>query len=449
MDIFLQIEYVFNVFTDGATPVRPALFAAYVLLLLASLYAFRRAPERFSFPARVGAVITAGLMFLVTIAVHAVALTRHGIPLIEFAWFFDSAELTSTGIAHLHTGKSIIGATVGNLLPTLVVMTDTARALAAALPLWSIALMIFTTVTAVVLAIISYGYVSRYHEGRSTTQRFAVFVLYALTSFIVLIKMLDGGLLASAALLAFAVYASLLVSPKRLLLLTALGTVGALSVTLVFWAADIIVAIDVHHELMRTAALSAVIFALGATIRLPQYTLPAALLAVAVLVSASNALSLNERVYRSAPVAPAGSWVSLIGDAPGGFERFGGFGNLSVYHLPERAAFRTVGDVLETLPVLAAYRPVSPYIRACGGRVQRLPITFTLLVPDPLKRLSVSVEPFVDVSFTETGRDRKGWYRYQGSITYHPCLDSATDVLRETLREAGADGKGIAYRIRF
>lgn len=446
MEALVYLNALFSVFADGTYPVRPFLFFAFLLLLAAVFFVARKGivlPHRFLHAAKIIAVTSVCVLFAINFVAGVVLFQAHDIPQSARPIFFDGSSQTITMTAHNHVGKAMIGAVARQFYSGPPLSADTGAGIVPVLPVWLPRVEAFLFLVGIFSLLAIFPELLSHIHGRA---RVWFFLLYGLSVFIVLDKVVDGGILNDAAFLATVVSAAILFTPLRRflvwfwwsLLAYAWIIAGAYLVGM-YTANSVLFADSIERTLIYGAcAVALYLFATTERTRIGVVLLALALIASGV-TAYPNIRALHS--YLTLSIDPARSYAASYEPLPG-LTRVASIGKLGIYDLHPLAGI-SFGDFFAQ-DNLAVWRiPVSHDGVLCANPPYVVSVSFTLLTPEAAKILSYGVPNIGNIMLAPSGKDPAGWNVYQTVLMLNPCAPERYAVLREFVLGTGVSSAAI------
>ncbi len=427
---------MFGVFIEGTYPIRIVLFIGYIgALIIASRALVPRVSDGMVRGARWAALIASAAVFAGSLVGFIAITERHAIPITATVWLMDADELTSSSLANNHVGKAVIGLVVPHLFPDTVRTADTGRGVVPHLPLGFVLLLAASFAVAVAASLIAIG-------SQPKKRRIAHLALYALLSFIVLAKSLDGGIMSDTALVALAGYGALLFAPSRLPAAASIAFgMQVAGVLLLSRVGGYETAAAGWLSIERAAVLLCTIVSLHAVLTGDRQRIAAAsaLAALVMAVVAASPAIESRLSYLHAPVE-AGS-VAFRSQSAVSLTAEGRLGRLTFFALTGTEG--SIGALSQALHLPPWYSYFARKERNCA-----LGMSSIVLVPERLEREEVVVPGVLSAAFFFMGNDRSGWYRYKLSLKHDHCLVPSPELLREAAYAAGAKDDVLMFTSR-
>jgi len=371
----------------------------------------------------------------------AVVAEQH-LPVRAIAVFFDEGEITNTSLAHSHTAKAALTVLLEPFKDQIVPSADTGIALAHS---FGTMVQIVCAVLFVVALITTILCVPNRSEGAWT------FVLYLITSFVILVKSVDGGIISDGAVIAVFSFGALLMLPQRFFVRALL--VGA-SVTLALLTILFATGLMLAHVALENAANAGVLFLLLGTldrVRTHPSRQVFLILLIAVLVLCGKAYAdISYRITDlSATLRQDGSYLATYPEeSRPDLTHLGSIGRLSVY-ATDSLAGESVASVLDMYGLPYWYQPVSTYEGSCTSPDTMFKATFTVhaksdrALPERVEAGSgLAVLTLVPLSAVSPEL-----MEYAGELIMHPCMPRRWNVMQEMLKMAGAE-RAVVYDFR-
>lgn len=441
MSLFLAtLDAVTSVISDGTYPVRFFLASAWVgtLALVGYCLRSRTLDSRVFFWSRALGTIALALMFLLTGLMQYALHRTYEVPLASVALYVEGEDITGTRMTHMHTGKAALGALPG--AERFSGRADTGSALDAFIaPLYAHALLLLAGI--LLMALIA-AYAGMVRTLQASGRVIPGTALYALLSFVVIEKTVDGGIVSDAALLASVLYLALLWLPARMFF--SVLFYGLIAQSLILAAAFALggyAPSDVIAASVRAALLALIAAALHLSWTRPKYFGRRIMHSAAFLACGAFVVwqGIPDWTYLRTSLAADSVLIAYPNERLAGLAPDGSIGGLGIYRLPGTPD-TAVQDAVDRYDLPYWYRPIG----CIGGADSMARREFTVVSP---KELADPGIPHASLEYQPQGTTSSGWFRYGGVLTAPECLARRTDVLKELLHLSGAE-TGVIYDIR-
>lgn len=436
------------------SPVRPFLFLGFLaLVFLAEKQPYVSLSKRSRMRALAVSIVSLTVLFLLPVFEQALVFAHFSIPERDLAVFFTGEEITNTRLAHSHFGKVPLAAYLTGSVRSVVSAIDTGAALAPYVnPVATKVAALFFLLAFCGLLVAVAG--REPLDGNARRPKIWL-LLYAFTSFYVLEKSIDGGIVSDGAGLALVL---LLLLPRSYAFSkrrqhAVVGMFGYLSVLLIlgaigwYWPQSYL-----YLALLHTVTFAAVWFALASLAFAERRTeIRAACSLAAVLVACAAGYSLYTSFsYFSTPLIQNRSMLALYPYESSQHlpESAKHLGALELYD-PAELGYARVWDVTEALELPYWYYPVTAGERACDTS-EPFPwneYRFSILSKAELHSFSPNESMPLAATVAQSGNQAPpGWHRYIMQVWYPRCVGRAMNALREAFVKAGG-GNAIIYDI--
>ncbi|HLP44129.1 MAG TPA: hypothetical protein VK145_02520 [Candidatus Nanoarchaeia archaeon] len=427
------LQVFFDIFFDGTHPIRIALFIAWVTFL----YVLGRTglSVKRGKMVRIVTVFSFVALFLLGVFAHLFVVGNHGMAARDRMLFFDRQEITGTRLTNNHFGKSVIGVWGDQLLTPLVSRADTGRAIVVATP----KIIVFSFYVFFLLSII--GSAITFLTYSKEERGWPFFILFSLSTFILLKNGLDGGILNDNAAAALTLFVGLVLVNRGWFYRTILVFVPvyAFVAYLLYQNGFYQSFVAIQDDLIKTGimlALGAILFSFTQKLQKRLQILLIVLSCVVILIGFLWNLS-DAHEYRSTQaegrVVRIGLYdneVEQVGEKDIELKPYRQIGNLKLYTVISTEGIR-VGDLLDKYKISDRYFPVTVEWKTCAPA----------LIPEKINFRLTSQQKLLENNkqFISRGIDESGWFMYDAFVLLPACSPRPMDMIAETLREKGLE----------
>jgi hypothetical protein len=451
--ILIFANEILNTITAGTYVIRPVLFLAYLIavvfatFVLIALQGKIRKPLLNTIWIRTISLTAIGcfsFLFLVNLFLQIFVFSALGISERSVAVAIDKGEITDTRLIHIHFGKVIVAEAFLAPTKSLVLRSDTGRALVPYVP----RVLIFLEIAALFIGLITSGLASAFYVSKinGIGRRISAALLAGTLGFLVFEKSVDGGIFSDSAGFALFAYTGLLLMPlarfRKTYPYMIVGYVWVLLLLYVFgfyWPQSYLM---YTFERLGILVLLCATGVFGIQGRRTQAMAGAAL----VLCCISAFIYFNDagdRTYLNTATTPGSQYISVYAEeAQPAIPFVNRIGDLRVYDVSSLAPVK-IENILEKYNLPAAYRPITEGSFVCTKPTLVLEDTFEVLSPKSLVDTGTS-DGFYSVAFVRKYPAPAGWYRYQAQLVYNPCVSRYLDVLEQAVKVGGSE-RAIIY----